>query len=205
VLSDDPGLFALKRNASCIISVPPARFAAVAALCDGQAPEATFDPDVLQQIFASQHSTVVGPAWLGYADRTDLHGVDDRGTLLLTRRDAAPLRVLQAACSAADWEHSGIDPAHDLLFGCFHGPLLVAAGTCLRSSDRVLDIGVVTHPAYRGQGYGLAVVSAMTAYGLACKHIMRYRTLQANLPSVRTARTLGYQEYGLTIAVKPWE
>jgi hypothetical protein len=32
---------------------------------------------------------------------------------------------------------------------------------------------------------------------------MRYRTLQANVPSFRIARALGYQEYGLTIAVRP--
>ncbi len=90
-----------------------------------------------------------------------------------------------------------------MLFGCFHGPLLVAAGTCRSGDEGVLDIGILTHPVYRGHGYGRAVVSAMTAYGLAHGRVMRYRTLQANVPSLRIARALGYQEYGLTIAVRP--
>src|SRR5579883_2520324 len=90
-----------------------------------------------------------------------------------------------------------------MLFGCFHGPVLVAAGTCRSGDEGVLDIGILTHPAYRGHGYGSAVVGAMTAYGLAGGHVMRYRTLQANVPSLRIACALGYQEYGRTIAVRP--
>jgi len=43
----------------------------------------------------------------------------------------------------------------------------------------------------------------MTAYGLSHGHVMRYRTLQTNDPALRIAHALGYQEYGLTIAVRP--
>src|SRR5438067_2406886 len=82
----------------------------------------------------------------------------------------------------------GCDVGHDLLFGRFHGPVLVAAGTCRSRDEGVLDIGIVTHPAYRGHAYGRAVVSAMTAYGLSHGRVMRYRTLQANAPSLRIAR-----------------
>jgi hypothetical protein len=35
--------------------------------------------------------------------------------------------------------------------------------------------------------------------------VLRYRTLQVNLPSHRIARVLGYQEYGLTLAIRPVE
>jgi GNAT superfamily N-acetyltransferase len=202
-LSGYPGLFALARNRSCIISAPPARFASAAALLAGHPPRAAFEGDVLRQAFLPRDSMVIGPAWLGYADRTDIHAADGRDTRLLAYQDAAALRALEAACDPVDWEHSGIDADHDLLFGRFHGPVLVAAGTCRRAGEGVLDIGIVTHPSYRGHGYGRAVVSAMTAYGLAHGHVMRYRTLQANVPSLRIARALGYQEYGLTIAVRP--
>ena len=54
--------------------------------------------------------------------------------------------------------------------------------------DRLLHVGIVTHPAFRGRGYGTAVVSAMTADGLADGRVVQYRTLQANLPSVAVAR-----------------
>jgi len=202
-LSDYPGLFALARNRSCVISVPPARFAPAVALFAGHRPRAAFDGDVLRQVFPLRGSTVIGPAWMGNADRTDFHAADSRDTRLLAYQDAAALRALEAACDPVDWEHSGIDADHDLLFGRFHGPVLVAAGTGRRKGEGVLDIGIVTHPGYRGHGYGRAVVSAMTTYGLVHGHVMRYRTLQANVPSFRIARALGYQEYGLTIAVRP--
>jgi len=162
-----------------------------------------FAGDTLRQAFAPRDSIVIGLAWLGYADGTDVQAANRRDTRRLTREDAAALQALKAACDGADWAHSGIDARHDLLFGRFHGSVLVAAGTCRPQDEGALDIGVVTHPAYRGHGYACAVVSAMTAYGLSHGHVMRYRTLQANVPSLRIAHALSYQEYGLTIAVRP--
>jgi predicted GNAT family acetyltransferase len=66
----------------------------------------------------------------------------------------------------------------------------------------VLNVGIVTHPAQRGRGYARAVVSAMTAFGLARGAVLRYQTLQANAPAVAIARALGYQEYARTLAVR---
>jgi len=37
--------------------------------------------------------------------------------LLLTPQYAAALRALGAACDPIDWEYSGINAGHDLLFG----------------------------------------------------------------------------------------
>ncbi len=202
-LSDYPGVFALARHGACIISAPPARVVPARALYANQPPQAVFAGNTLRQAFAPRDSTVIGPAWLGYADGHDVQAADSRDTRRLTREDAAALQALEVACDAIDWAHSGIDARHDLLFGCFHGSVLIAAGTCRPQSEGALDIGIVTHPAYRGHGFGRAVGSAMTAYGLSHRHVMRYRTLQTNVPSLRIAHALGYQEYGLTIAVRP--
>jgi RimJ/RimL family protein N-acetyltransferase len=60
----------------------------------------------------------------------------------------------------------------------------------------------VTHPGDRGRGYGKAVVSAMSAHGLATGGVLQYRTLQANLPSVGIAQALGFQRFALTLAVR---
>ncbi len=119
-LSDYPGLFALKRNMSCIISVPPAGFATAVALFAGRPPRAAFEGSLLQRAVAPASGTVIGPAWLSYADRTDFRAADSRGARLLTHRDAAALRALEVACDLVAWEHSGIDASHDLLFISFH-------------------------------------------------------------------------------------
>ncbi len=201
-LSNYAGLFALKRNASSILSVPSANYEIALARCKGHPPHAVFDVSFLQKIAPPQWNVVIGPAWLGSADLTTFRVADSRGARMLTHGDSTALRGLEAACDPVDWKHSAIDPDHDLLFGCFRGPLLVGAGACLREGAGMLGIGILTHPAFRGQGYGRAVVSAMTAYGLTHQYVMRYRTLQANIPSVRCARALGYQDYGLTIAIR---
>ena len=88
------------------------------------------------------------------------------------------------------------------MFGCFAGDRLAAAGMLERWGDRLLHVGIVTHPGHRGRGYGKAVVSAMSAHGLAAGGVMQYRTLQANLPSVGIARALGFQRFALTLAVR---
>ena len=91
---------------------------------------------------------------------------------------------------------------HPPIFGCFAGEVLAGAGTLDRWGDWLLRLGVVTHPHYRGRGYGRAVVTAMTAHGLAMGGVLQYRTLQANLPSLAIARALGSQHVALTLAVR---
>jgi predicted GNAT family acetyltransferase len=88
------------------------------------------------------------------------------------------------------------------VFGCFAGGALAAAGMLEPWGARLLHVGIATHPGHRGRGYGKAVVSAMTAHGLATGRVVQYRTLLANLPSVGIARALGFQRFALTLAVR---
>lgn len=105
-------------------------------------------------------------------------------------------------CDPTEWEHSSIESTDDALFGCFQGATLVAAGTCPRRHGATRDVGIITHPAWRGRGFGRAVVAAMTAFGVADGCIMQYRTLQANTPSMRIGQSLGYHDYARTIAIR---
>jgi RimJ/RimL family protein N-acetyltransferase len=124
------------------------------------------------------------------------------GTRPLTDHDLAALRSLAVACGPTAWAHSGIDPGRLPVYGCYAGRTLVAAGMLEPWGDRLLHVGIVTHPGHRGRGYGTAVVSAMTADGLAGGRVVQYRTLQANLPSVAVAGKLGFQRFAQTLAVR---
>ena len=135
---------------------------------------------LLRQVFGAAVDQVIGPA--GWACRCQ--------------------RLSTRAHDPMAWEHSGIDPARPPVFGCFAGDRLAAAGMLERWGDRLLHVGIVTHPGYRGRGYGNALVSAMTAYGLATGGVMRYRTLPANLASVGIARALGFQRFPHTLALR---
>jgi GNAT superfamily N-acetyltransferase len=190
------------RPPACVLAVPADWYEPVASRVGQRPPAEAFDATLLRELFGAAVDQVIGPAWLGYADASDFRPAPTRGTRLLTDQDLPELQRLAAACGPTAWEHSGIDPVHPPVFGCFVGDGLAAAGTLERWGDRLLHVGIVTHPGYRGRGYGKALVSAMSAHGLATDRVMQYRTLQANLPSVGIARALGFQRFALTLAVR---
>jgi predicted GNAT family acetyltransferase len=109
---------------------------------------------------------------------------------------------LAAACEIDAWEHAGITFDEPHVFGCFVDDQVVAAARYRPAWAETAHIGVVTHPAHRGRGYGRAAVSAATAQGLEAGLIVLYQTLLANAPSVALATELGYQPYATHLAVQ---
>ena len=196
------GATVVLRPPACVLAVPADWYEPVASRMSQRPPAEVFDVSVLRQLFGAAVDQVIGPAWLGYADASDLRPGPTLGTRLLTNQDLPELQRLAAACGPTAWEHSGIDPARPPIFGCFADDRLAAAGMLERWGDRLLHLGIVTHPGYRGRGYGRAVVSAMSTYGLATGGVLQYRTLQANLPSVGIAWAVGFQRFALTLAVR---
>jgi GNAT superfamily N-acetyltransferase len=201
-LADYRGATVVLRPPACVVAVPADWHEPVASRIGRRPPAEVFDVGLLRRVFGAAVDRVIGPAWLGYADAGDVRPAPTMGTRLLTEQDLPELRRLEAACGPTAWEHSGIDPARPPVFGCFAGGRLAAAGMLERWGDRLLHVGIVTHPGCRGRGYGKAVVSAMSAHGLATGGVMQYRTLQANLPSVAVARALGFRRFALTLAVR---
>ena len=65
-----------------------------------------------------------------------------------------------------------------------------------------MDLGVITHPAGRGKGYGRAVVSAMTAHTVRAGKVPQVQTLQANLAAIALAEALGYEQVYSSIALR---
>jgi GNAT superfamily N-acetyltransferase len=208
VVRNGPGLAGYRgatvflRPPACVIAVPADWYEPIASGLGRRPPAAVFDVTRLRQAFGPAVDRVVGPAWLGYADASDHRPAPTRGTRLLGEQDLPELQRLAAACGPTAWEHSGIDPERPPVFGCFAGRTLVTAGMLEPWGDRLRQVGIVTDPASRGRGYGKAVVSAMTAHGLAGGGVVQYRTLEANLPSVGIARSLGFQPFARTLAIR---
>ena len=58
---------------------------------------------------------------------------------------ALPVQARQAkGLTTRNWAQSGTGAGHDLLCGCFHGPVFVAAGTCRPRAEAVLQTGSYT-------------------------------------------------------------
>ena len=201
-LVDYRGATVVFRPPACVLAVPDDWYEIAVSRVGHRPPSAMLDVAVLRQVFGSAVDQVIGPAWLGYADASDFRPAFTMGTRLLSDQDLPALRRLADDCGPTAWEHGGIDPARPPVFGCYAADVLAAAGMLEPWGARLLHVGILTHPAYRGRGYGKAVVSAMTAHGLAAGRVVQYRTLQANLPSVGIAGALGFQRFALTLAVR---
>jgi hypothetical protein len=200
-LSGWQGAFLFRHGPACVISVPQSFVPRVQEMAGDAEPDQVFTLECSRAMFGPAAERIIGPAWLGYADAMDFRPVLSTQTRALSPDDLPALRRLAAACGP-EWEDSGITFESPLVFGRFVEGELAAAGTVERSSRDILNVGIITHPDHRGSGYGKEVTTALTNYGLERGGIMQYRTLEANVPSMRIARTLGYQAYGRTIAVR---
>ena len=109
----------------------------------------------------------------------------------LTADDAEALAALQAACTDAEVEEAEIAVDDEIGFACFDGPRLTAAATGFRLTG-FMDIGVLTHPAYRRRGLGRAVVSALCRWCIDAPIIAQYRCLVTNSGSYAISESLGF-------------
>jgi GNAT superfamily N-acetyltransferase len=199
------GAFLLRWDAACIFTVPASLLAPTAAAMHGRPIDHVFDAAFLADLFAAHLDRVVGPAFQGCADASDFRPVKERGTRVLALEEDTALERLAVGCGPEAWEHSAIargQQQQQPIFGCFAGTELVAAGTLQAWGPHLRSVGIVTHPAYRGRGYGRAVVATMTAYALDGGYIPQYQTLMRNTGSLGIAHALGYQQYATTIAVR---
>ena len=78
----------------------------------------------------------------------------------------------------------------------------MAAGNMTEFRSMPADVGVITHPGFRGRGLARRLVSYMTAEQLPAVGVVRYRALQTNLPSLAIASSLGFVGRGENLAIR---
>jgi len=201
-LADYHGVFALFRDGKAIVSLPPDHHHTahlrdmLSGLNEGCAP-AEF-----AAALSSIAETVIGPAYIGYAEViTPLeHKHDFR---VLGHDDAEAVQTLQQACDPAEWEHGGspCTPDHPCS-GVFVDGRLVALAGYEVWGGRIAHISIVTHPGFRGQGFGRTAVAHLADRAINAGLLPQYRTLEANTASVRLAGALGFRRYANSVAVR---
>ena len=195
-------VYLIRREDSCIIVVPQALVGSTTIACASWPSAAVFDRAFVRTLYGEEVAAIHGPFWLGYATKESFRHVDGRGSRRLDgARDAAALATLLGQVAEEQAVDAGFDVAARREYGCFVGDQLVCAGTLTPFRGMPANIGVLTHPAYRNQGFGTAMVSALTADALADSRTAQFRTLADNRPALRIARVLGYVEDGHTFEV----
>lgn len=170
---------------------------------------ALIDPQLWRAALGDQVERIVGPSYQGFVDADHFQPADENGARALTAADQPLLQRFMASCPPDAWQDSAIAPDHEPLIGLERdGELIALASAPLDGSADVgvRSVGVVTLPAWRGRGAGLAVVSALTArcleQDMARGATLHYQTLRANLPAVAIARRLGYEDMATALAIR---
>jgi predicted GNAT family acetyltransferase len=86
--------------------------------------------------------------------------------------------------------------------GVFAGGDLVALAGYEVLGSTIAHISVITHPAFRGRGFGRSTVSHLARVALAAGLVPQYRTLESNRASIRVAESLGFVHYASSVAVR---
>ena len=201
-LADYQGVWLFRHHASLCLSVPPESVEGVQAAVGAYTVESLFSEASIRALLGSRIERIIGPAYQGYVERPQFRSAFHPRVRALSRADRAALQQLADACEVEAWQHADIAFDEPHAFGCFVDDHVVAVARYRPAWGEAATIGVVTHPSYRGHGYGRAAVSAATGQGLEAGCIVLYQTLLANVSSVALATGLGYQPYATHLAVR---
>jgi GNAT superfamily N-acetyltransferase len=195
-------VYLIRREDSCIIVVPQALVGSTTIACASWPSAAVFDRAFVRSLYGEEVTAIHGPFWLGYATTESFRRVDGRGARRLGGdEDEAALAKLRRQVPEEPVVDAGFDVAPRREYGCFVDGTLVCAGTLTPFRGLPANIGVLTHPAHRNQGFGSAMVSALTEEALAQSSTAQFRVLEDNRAALRIGRVLGFVEDGHTFEV----
>lgn len=188
------GAFALFREGRSTVSVPPGREEEIGGLLSSD----ECSPLTLALALVPMASAIIGPTFVGYAEEVapPVHPARQIGD-----EDSPAVEALRIECDRTEWEHGG-SAIRNPCSGVFSEGQLVALAGYEVWGGTIAPISVITHPDFRGQGWGRSVAAHVVERALDAGLLPQYRTLEGNRPSMRIAESLGFQAYATTMAVK---
>jgi len=199
--SSDAYCSVFHHQAFTCIRVPPPSYEYLHPIISPKDRPSLLTPAWWERALATTPHRAVGPAYLGYAGAEQLRPDVRHPARLLTPDDVAALAAFARGVGPLAWEHSGLGHEQQPIAGCWEDGRLVAAAGYRVWGGTLAHIGVTTHPAYRGGGYGRSVVSAIGLHALERDYVLQYRTLCSNTPSLAIAAALGFEAYATTLFI----
>lgn len=122
----------------------------------------------------------------------------------LTKEDAEAFADFQAQCSEQERQVGEVGLEDEMIFGILDGNRIIAVASSFEWYGFV-DIGVLTDPAYRGQGVGKAVIATIVNHYLQNKEderILLYRHETSNIGSAKIAKAVGWQGFATLDSIR---
>jgi hypothetical protein len=199
-LVDNPGIWILLVGEFPLVSLPPAYAEVLSARARKWSRSTVMNEVTLRnELQGAVDARIIGPAFIGYTTEGSFVPSTHPAARALISTDVALVDALRASCTAQEWEHGGSAFGVVPTFGAFSNDRLAALAGYKVWGGTIAHVSVVCNPALRGHGFGKAVVAAATGAALDAGLLPQYRTLALNVPSMRIARALGFEEYGYSV------
>jgi GNAT superfamily N-acetyltransferase len=200
-LADYDGVWLFRRGATCVVSAPPERLAELRERLAARSVAELGQRDAVSALFPGA-AAVVGPAFHASVAPDCFVPHPDPEVRALGADDVAREEALRAACPAESWQDGGPATPDAPRWGCFREARLVALAHQRAWPGDACDVGVITHPRWRGRGCGTGAASAAVEAALAEGRLVLYQTLVANTAAVSLAQALGFDPYATHLAVR---
>jgi GNAT superfamily N-acetyltransferase len=206
VASSGPGAYAgchlMEFGGAPVVSLPVEELESNGAAIEQWRAGVLRHPGLVEGVFGQRVAARVGPAYIGYTDRKHFRPVSLGTARWLTDDDEEAVHALRENCAVEEWEHGGSESRPTEMVGAFKGHELAALASYQIWGEQIAHIAIVTHPAFRGQGYATAAVSCLTLKVLERMLVPQYRTLEGNAPSMAVASRLGFIRYGTSMVLR---
>ncbi|MCE0521362.1 MAG: GNAT family N-acetyltransferase [Methylacidiphilales bacterium] len=200
-LADYHGLFAFFRHETPVVSLPDACFGSLSAVLRALPTSDLCSPARFASVISAHSDTVIGPAFIGYADEITLRSIS-RPVRLLTSEHQSLVTALQATCPEIEWQHGGTRIGERPAFGVLVGDDLASIAGYEIWGGAIAHISVVTHPRYRKKGHARVAVTHAARHALEHGLVPQYRTLISNHASMRIADFLGFHPVATSVAAR---
>ncbi|MFN8435785.1 MAG: GNAT family N-acetyltransferase [Anaerolineales bacterium] len=179
------------------VQLDPTFHSQLETLTKGLLPHTSLTGEQIETIWGKEALSSRDEGFMYYLFPPDLPNYQPRAPFTirqLSEADADLMSALQAANTPEDVDEAYVEVNHEIAFGCFHGDQLVAAASGYERTG-FLDLGVLTHPDFRKQGLGKAVVGATCTWANQKGIIAQYRHNTLNINSKNVATSLNFRQY----------
>ncbi len=196
-LGDYPGIVTYGREGGVHVSLPEWAGADLIDELVEQSPYDLMSAQFWKGHPATEEHKVLGPT---------IHSFTDEQLEASSKVEQVPASDLagwEDLVSKKKWEASGFAEHVGVAFAIRSGDEIAAAANLTVFRGVPSDVGVLTHPKYRGKGFGSRVAKAATSYAVRSHEIARYRAEADNPRSTAIAESLGFENYFAQLAIRP--